>query len=159
MFDYLIGVTPDGRLSADGGIAQRWEHSADHRRWTFDLRRGVRFHNGDGLTLADVKFSLKRAMSKRSTTGYAGPLRDLIQDIETPAPDRVVIVAKDPTLIFPPHLSPRAVSPLHSRLLRLPPADLAGRAPRGHRVRHRRDRAQACPERLRTSRARFPVRR
>jgi peptide/nickel transport system substrate-binding protein len=105
MFDYLIGVTPDGRLSADGGVAQRWEHSADHRRWTFHLRPGVRFHNGDPLTSEDVKFSLQRAMSKRSTTGYAGPLRDLIQDIETPAPDRVVIVAKEPTLIFPPYLS------------------------------------------------------
>jgi hypothetical protein len=40
-------------------------------------------------------------MGKRSTTGYAGPLRTLIQDIETPAPDRVVIVTKEPTLIIP----------------------------------------------------------
>jgi peptide/nickel transport system substrate-binding protein len=44
-------------------------------------------------------------MSKRSTTGYAGPLRALIQDIETPAPDRVVIVTKEPTLIIPTYLS------------------------------------------------------
>src|SRR5207247_794305 len=42
---------------------------------------------------------------KRSTTGYAGPLRTLIQDIETPAPDRVVIVTKEPTLIIPTYLS------------------------------------------------------
>jgi peptide/nickel transport system substrate-binding protein len=44
-------------------------------------------------------------MGKRSTTGYAGPLRTLIQDIETPAPDRVVIVTKEPTLIIPTYLS------------------------------------------------------
>jgi peptide/nickel transport system substrate-binding protein len=105
MFDYLVGTTPDGQPSPAGGIATKWENSADHKRWTFHLRKGVRFHTGDELTAEDVKFSLQRAMGKRSTTGYAGPLRALIQDIETPAPDRVVIVTKEPTLIIPTYLS------------------------------------------------------
>ncbi len=105
MFDYLVGTTPDGQPSRDGGIATRWENSADYKRWTFHLRKGVKFHNGDELTSEDVKFSLLRAIGKRSTTGYAGPLRTLIQDIETPAPDRVVIVTKEPTLIIPTYLS------------------------------------------------------
>jgi peptide/nickel transport system substrate-binding protein len=109
MFDYLVGSTFDGQPSPTGGLATRWENSPDHKRWTFHLRKGVKFHNGDELTAEDVKFSLQRAMGKRSTTGYAGPLRALIQDIETPAPDRVVIVTKDPTLIIPTYLS-RALS-------------------------------------------------
>jgi peptide/nickel transport system substrate-binding protein len=105
MFDYLVGTTPDGQPSQAGGLASRWENSADHKRWTFHLRKGVKFHTGEEMTSEDVKFSLQRAMSKRSTTGYAGPLRTLIQDIETPAPDRVVIVTKEPTLIIPTYLS------------------------------------------------------
>src|SRR5881296_1333223 len=105
MFDYLVGTTPDGQPSKDGGIATRWENSPDYKRWTFHLRKGVKFHNGDDLTSEDVKFSLQRAMGKRSTTGYAEPLRVLIKDIETPAPDRVVIVTKEPTLIIPQYLS------------------------------------------------------
>src|SRR2546429_4395622 len=105
IFDYLVGVTPDGQLSADDGIATRWESSPDHKRWTFHLRRGVRFHNGDELTSDDVKWSLQRAMSKRSTPGYAEPLRVLIKDIETPAPDRVVIVTKEPPLTIPQNRS------------------------------------------------------
>src|SRR5437899_3756573 len=105
MFDYLVGVTPDGQLSKDTGLATRWEPSADHKRWTFYLRKGVKFHTGEEATSEDVKFSLQRAIGKRSTTGYAGPLRTLIVDIETPAPDRVVIVTKDPTLIIPTYLS------------------------------------------------------
>src|SRR2546422_4323171 len=105
MFDYLVGVTPDGQLSRDTGLATRWEPSSDHRRWTFYLRKGVKFHNGDEVTSEDVKFSLQRAIGKRSTTGYAGPLRALFADIETPAPDRVVIVTKEPTLIIPTYLS------------------------------------------------------
>jgi peptide/nickel transport system substrate-binding protein len=105
MFDYLVGTAPDGQPSAAGGLATRWENSADHKRWTFHLRKGVKFHNGDDVTADDVKFSLQRAIGKRSTTGYAGPLRTLIADIETPAPDRVVIVTKEPTLIIPTYLS------------------------------------------------------
>src|SRR5687767_6336827 len=105
MFDYLVGVTPDGQPSQAGGLASKWESSADHKRWTFQLRKGVKFHDGTDMTSEDVKFSLQRAMSKRSTTGYAGPLRTLIQDIETPAPDRVIIVLKESTLIIPTYLS------------------------------------------------------
>src|SRR2546427_7065963 len=105
MFDYLVGVTPDGHPAQASGLASKWESSADHKRWTFHLRKGVKFHDGSDMTSEDVKFSLQRAMSKRSTTGYAGPLRTLIADIETPAPDRVVIVLKEPTLIIPTYLS------------------------------------------------------
>src|SRR6266699_4504834 len=105
MFDYLVGVTPDGQLSKDSGLATRWENSADYKRWTFYLRKGVKFHTGEEVTAEDVKFSLQRAIGKRSTTGYAGPLRTLIQDIETPAADRVVLVTKEPTLIIPTYLS------------------------------------------------------
>jgi peptide/nickel transport system substrate-binding protein len=105
MFDYLVGTTPDGQPSQAGGLAAKWENSADHKRWTFHLRKGVKFHDGTEMTSEDVKFSLQRATGKRSTTGYAGPLRTLIQEIETPAPDRVVIVTKDPTLIIPTYLS------------------------------------------------------
>src|SRR5215471_11071915 len=105
MFDYLVGTTLDGQPSRDGGIATRWESSPDYKRWTFYLRKGVKFHNGDEATSEDVKFSIMRNIGPRSTTGYAGPLRTLIQTIETPAPDRVVIVTKDPTLIIPTYLS------------------------------------------------------
>jgi len=105
IFDYLVGTTPDGQPSRDGGLATRWENSPDFKRWTFHLRKGVKFHNGDEVTSEDVKFSIMRNIGKRSTTGYAGPLRTLIADIETPAPDRVVIVSKEPTLIIPTYLS------------------------------------------------------
>src|SRR6266850_7711372 len=56
MFDYLVGVTPDGQPSKDGGLATRWEPSQDHRRWTFHLRRGVKFHTGEEVTAEDVQF-------------------------------------------------------------------------------------------------------
>jgi peptide/nickel transport system substrate-binding protein len=72
MFDYLVGVTPDGQLSQDTGWPRAGRPSADHKRWTFHLRKGVKFHTGEEVTSEDVKFSLQRAIGKRSTTGYAG---------------------------------------------------------------------------------------
>src|SRR3989475_7952562 len=105
MFDYLVGTTTDGQPSQAGGLASKWESSADHRRWTFHLRKGVKFHNGDEMTSEDVKFSLQRAMSKRSTTGYAGPLRAPIGDIGTPGPDPAGVAAGAPTRILPPSRS------------------------------------------------------
>src|SRR5215510_1163992 len=68
MFDYLVGTTPDGQPSQNGGLAQRWENSADHKRWTFHLRKGVKFHDGTEMTSDDVKFSLQRAFNDRATT-------------------------------------------------------------------------------------------
>src|SRR5258705_3316986 len=58
IFDYLVGTTPDGQPSTQAGLATKWENSPDHKRWTFHLRRGVKFHNGDDVTAEDVKFSL-----------------------------------------------------------------------------------------------------
>src|SRR5213593_2373322 len=57
MFDYLVGTTPDGQPSTAGGLATKWENSPDYKRWTFHLRKGVKFHNGDDVTSDDVKFS------------------------------------------------------------------------------------------------------
>src|SRR5439155_22883468 len=70
IFDYLVGVTPDGQLSADDGIATRWEPSPDHRRWTFHLRRSARLHNGDELVSEVVKWTLLFVIGMRPTTGY-----------------------------------------------------------------------------------------
>lgn len=109
IYDYLVGATPDGQLSTASGVSDRWDVSADHRQWTFHLRPGVKFHNGDECTSEDVKFSIERAIGKRSTTGFADLGREMIQSIQTPARDRLVILTREPTLVLPSYLS-RALS-------------------------------------------------
>ncbi len=42
------------------GIAEKWEVATDGLSWTFSIRKGVKWHNGDDLTAKDVKFSLDR---------------------------------------------------------------------------------------------------
>ena len=53
------------------GVAERWELSEDGLTWTFHLRPGQKFHNGDPLTAQDVKFSLERQMAPNSLAAAA----------------------------------------------------------------------------------------
>jgi peptide/nickel transport system substrate-binding protein len=52
----LLGQDKDGKLGP--GIAESWEMAPDGLSWTFKIRDGVKFHNGDLVTAEDVAFSL-----------------------------------------------------------------------------------------------------
>ncbi|MHC0038069.1 ABC transporter substrate-binding protein [Pseudoneobacillus sp. C159] len=56
MFNYLVRNTPDGIV---GDLAESFEN-VDDLTWSFKLKEGVTFHNGDSLTAEDVKFTLER---------------------------------------------------------------------------------------------------
>jgi peptide/nickel transport system substrate-binding protein len=61
IFDTLVLL--DGRtLQLKPWLALRWQTSADGRTWTFDLRRGVRFHDGTPFDAEAVVFSFFRQM-------------------------------------------------------------------------------------------------
>src|SRR5947208_14464762 len=61
MFDYLVGVTPDGQPSQAGGLATKREPSADHKRSTFHLRQAVKLHDGTDMTSEPGNAGLQRA--------------------------------------------------------------------------------------------------
>jgi peptide/nickel transport system substrate-binding protein len=62
MYDSLVGFDLE-KGGVGPGVAERWAMSEDGLSWTFYLRAGQLFHNGDPLTAHDVKFSLERQMS------------------------------------------------------------------------------------------------
>jgi peptide/nickel transport system substrate-binding protein len=64
------------------GVAERWERSADGKSWTFYLRKGLRFHNGDPVTAHDVKWSLERTISPESIAGAAATLKRAVARID-----------------------------------------------------------------------------
>jgi peptide/nickel transport system substrate-binding protein len=43
-----------GGVAVKPGLAETWESNADLTEWTFHLRKGVTFHNGDKLDAGDV---------------------------------------------------------------------------------------------------------
>jgi len=58
----LSGLTHiNPQLVAQGDLAADWSVSADGKDWTFNLREGVTFHNGDPFTADDVVFTYNRS--------------------------------------------------------------------------------------------------
>ncbi|GIX48597.1 MAG: ABC transporter substrate-binding protein [Candidatus Tectimicrobiota bacterium] len=58
IFSGLVHI--DAALTPQPELAERWEVSADGRQWTFQLRRGVRFHDGAPFSADDVLFTYQR---------------------------------------------------------------------------------------------------
>jgi peptide/nickel transport system substrate-binding protein len=56
----LTALTPSGEIVP--GLAESWDVSDDGTVYTFNLRRNVKFHNGEPLTADEVKWSLERVM-------------------------------------------------------------------------------------------------
>ena len=51
----------DNRLVPQGDLAESWTVSDDGKEWTFKLREGVTFHNGDRFAAEDVVFTYRRS--------------------------------------------------------------------------------------------------
>jgi len=58
LYDTLIFPNLDGSIRPN--LAEKWDISNDALTYTFHLRKGVKFHNGDELTAEDVVFSTER---------------------------------------------------------------------------------------------------
>src|ERR1700735_2475020 len=56
--EYLAVSDPD--LTLRPVLAESWKPHADGSVWTFKIRKGVRFHNGQALTAADVAATIDR---------------------------------------------------------------------------------------------------
>jgi len=53
----------DRNLNLKPALAESWRISADQKSITFNLRKGVRFHNGKELDAGDVKYSVEKMLA------------------------------------------------------------------------------------------------
>lgn len=58
-------VEPDENLEMRPALAESWEVSDDQLTWTFDLRRGVTFHDGSPFSADDVVYSYNRIIDQK----------------------------------------------------------------------------------------------
>lgn len=56
----------DEKMNVQPWLADKWEISDDHLTWTFHIRDGIKFSNGNPLTAEAVKASLERAFAKNN---------------------------------------------------------------------------------------------
>jgi len=70
--------TPGAEPQVLPNLATSWEVSADGLTWTFNLRKGVKFHDGEPFNAAAVKYSIDR--TKKMGKGAAfiwGPVTEI----------------------------------------------------------------------------------
>lgn len=65
IYETLTRINPDG--SVKPMLAESWEVSPDLTTYTFKLRKGVKFQNGEPFNAQAVKFSFDRAGGEKST--------------------------------------------------------------------------------------------
>ncbi|MEZ5449060.1 MAG: ABC transporter substrate-binding protein [Thiolinea sp.] len=100
--NYLTEVRADGTLGPE--IAESWEATPDAKTWTFQLRKGVEFHNGKPLTAQDVVASLNYHAGEDSQSA-AKVIVDPMADIKADGDHVLVITLKDGNADLPYQLS------------------------------------------------------
>ncbi|HEV8306404.1 MAG TPA: ABC transporter substrate-binding protein [Methylomirabilota bacterium] len=100
MVNVYEGLTGrDAKLNVTPQLAESWTISPDGKRYTFKLRKGVKFHNGREMVGEDVKYSYERILNPK-TGSQVRPDFEVIDQIGVPDKATVVIVLKRPYARF-----------------------------------------------------------
>ena len=95
IYDTLIFMQEDGTFLP--GLAESWEFLSD-TSYKFNLRKGVKFHNGDEMKASDVRYSIMRA-----TTDIGAEVRTYsqnVKDVEVVDDYTVILQLKEPDYSF-----------------------------------------------------------
>jgi peptide/nickel transport system substrate-binding protein len=66
----LLEYTYDGKMEVAPNLAEEWEW-VDETTFQFKLREGVKFHNGKGLTVDDVKYTIELIKDPETGSKFA----------------------------------------------------------------------------------------
>ena len=97
IFDGLVKI--DETLKAMPHLASSWHTSDNDLKWTFHLRKGVKFHDGVEFTAGDVKFTIEQFLQSDTGNFFAGGLRD-IQSIHIRDRYTIDFILKRPSIFF-----------------------------------------------------------
>ena len=75
-YDFLVGYAPD--LSPRPELATSWTTSPDGKTWTFQLRQGVKWQDGQPFTSADVAFTYNLII-KNNLTAFTSYTNNIIK--------------------------------------------------------------------------------
>ena len=102
VYEGLVKPNSDGELIY--AVAADCSVSDDGRTYTFPLREGVKFHNGDPVTAEDVVYSIRRCADSSEGAPLV-PALSVIQEVSAPDDSTVVIRIDEPNLEFLSYLT------------------------------------------------------
>ncbi len=97
IYEGLVKPDPNGELNP--AVASEYAISEDEKTYTFTLREGIKFHNGNPVTVEDVKYSIEKCAD--ATDGE--PLVEaysIIESVNTPDDRTIEIVLSEPNNDF-----------------------------------------------------------
>ncbi|MCH7479092.1 MAG: ABC transporter substrate-binding protein, partial [SAR324 cluster bacterium] len=108
--NYSLLIKPDPtdpeRTRMRPDIAESWQKSPDGLTYTFRIRRGVRFHDGEALTSKDLVATFDKLRAPPAgTVSRRKPFFQMIDSISTPDDYTLVFKLKYPTAAFLPVLA------------------------------------------------------
>ena len=105
----LVKATADGK-DVEPALAESWEVSDDNLTYTFTLKEGLKFSDGNDITFDDWKFTLERAATVEDS--YWNYVAEDIEKIEEPEAGKLAITLKQPS---PSFLARMAMFPVYAQ--------------------------------------------
>jgi len=102
IYEGLVKVKRTGEFVP--GLATAWTVSPDGKVYTFTLRKGVTFHNGEAFNAQTAKWNLERNAAETTKNAHPEFFRGIAK-IETPDAYKLVVTLKDVDALFIAHMA------------------------------------------------------
>ena len=113
VFSTLVKYSAEDGVTVVPDLATEWSASPDGLVWTFNLRQGVTWHDGQPFTADDVKFTLDGIRSENVRAQFRSALRG-VTDVAVVDPQTVTITSSEPVGSLPTLLAYNiAIAPKH----------------------------------------------
>lgn len=109
-YDYLIDYSMEN-MSLEPSLAESWETSPDGLTWTFKVRSGVKWSDGQPLTAKDVAYTYGRILDKGPEAATWGSYLTSVESATATDDTTLVLALKKPNSTLP--LLPIPIVPEH----------------------------------------------
>ena len=105
LYETLVAFKHDS-VELEGRLAKSWSFSADGKTLTFELREGVKFHDGTPFDAEAVAYSFRRLIDTGLPKAELpklvpyGPSFSVIAEVRADGPNRAVFTLKNPSAVI-----------------------------------------------------------